>query len=702
DNQVARRDRHPDDPPNTEPPYVASGNVRITCDSSQLFADEVELWDAIHVIKARGHVTFIDGAQRITAERLEYNTKTKLGTFYQAQGIMTISGKQDPKSMLGSTEADAYFYGERVEKIGPDKYRLVHGTFTTCVQPTPRWEFEGSTVTLVKDKHAVMTNVLLRVKDVPVFYLPWFYYPINKENRATGFLMPAYGHSNLRGQTFSEAFFWAISRSQDATIKYDYGSKTGTGYGTEYRYVEAPGSQGNFTADVLNGSSGTDSILKTKTYTLRGDAVQRLPGGWQVLGNVNYANSLTAQQLLNQDINYATSATRGADFSAQGPAGKLVLSTHAYFTDYIQGDSSYRSGSAPSVHAELPSSPIGSSRVYYGIGADFNRQLSSQTTPASVTSRNQSQFSLNPNVSAPIGSLPYLNVTTTGSFSYRYYSNQVNSNGDVVAIPLHDPVGTAGVTINGPKFSRIFDTPGSGYASRWKHVLQPTFSLTKTFAFNNVDKQASTDLSSRSVAGYTATYGLENTLLAKRSVEGGAAMAETILTLKIQQTYYSNPIASIYDASYQSVGSSSGEEHVSPISLSIAATPSRVWNTQAQLLFDAKYHQMQSLSVGSGLQSRLAGVNVNWSKQFYIAERPAYANRDYLTQTLGTSVTAHTFDNRVNGSWSWNYDFTNKRQVQQRFLLAYMSQCCGVAVEYQSYNIGSYVLGATADRRFNL
>lgn len=36
-----------------------------------------------------------------------------------------------------------YFFGERIDKIGPDKYRLVNGRLTTCVQATPRWELEA-------------------------------------------------------------------------------------------------------------------------------------------------------------------------------------------------------------------------------------------------------------------------------------------------------------------------------------------------------------------------------------------------------------------------------------------------------------------------------------------------------------------------------------------------------------------------------
>ena len=136
----------------------------------------------------------------------------------------------EPKhDMLGGQDADVYFYGDEIEKIGYKKYKIRRGGFTTCLQPTPRWQVTSGTVILNLDHYAYLTNALLKAKSVPVFYLPVLYYPINKEDRATGFLMPVYGTSTYRGFTLSNAFFWAIGRSQDATFMHDWFSKRGYG-----------------------------------------------------------------------------------------------------------------------------------------------------------------------------------------------------------------------------------------------------------------------------------------------------------------------------------------------------------------------------------------------------------------------------------------------------------------------------------------
>src|SRR5260221_5785244 len=57
-------------------------NVQIDCNEIQLFADEAELFSDIDRVRASGNVVFVSSTNRIAAERMEFNTKTKTGTFY--------------------------------------------------------------------------------------------------------------------------------------------------------------------------------------------------------------------------------------------------------------------------------------------------------------------------------------------------------------------------------------------------------------------------------------------------------------------------------------------------------------------------------------------------------------------------------------------------------------------------------------------
>ena len=202
----------------------------------KIFADDLEWNIRSGEFSASGNVVVTSPTSRIAAERAVFNTRTRLGTFYTASGIASLGerGQQD-RSMFGSLEPEVYFYGDTIEKIGDDKYRIRRGGFTTCVQPTPRWEVVTGTATINLGDCAVLQNAVTRVKDVPVLYLPVLYYPIQVYGRATGFLMPTYGYSTFSGQSISIAFFWAIDRSQDTTLFTDWFVSSAQAVGDEYR-----------------------------------------------------------------------------------------------------------------------------------------------------------------------------------------------------------------------------------------------------------------------------------------------------------------------------------------------------------------------------------------------------------------------------------------------------------------------------------
>ncbi len=183
--------------------WKLTGDVEIDKDDTKIFADEVEIFTDRDLLLARGNVTVTTPTQRISADSLEFNTKTKLGTFHHASGSALLHPEQEPpaeKRVFGTQEPEVLFYGETLEKIGEKRYRITDGGFTTCVQPKPRWEITSGTVILNIDHYAMLQNSLMRVKGLPVLYLPIMYYPINKEDRATGFLLPMYTDVDAQGE----------------------------------------------------------------------------------------------------------------------------------------------------------------------------------------------------------------------------------------------------------------------------------------------------------------------------------------------------------------------------------------------------------------------------------------------------------------------------------------------------------------------
>ena len=355
-----------------------SGAVECRRGDLVLFADEAEIWTDTHQVVLTGNVTFRQRDAQITADRAELNTQTRLGTFHNASGFAVISTKSK-KNLLGGQEPDVYFYGDTIEKIGPDRYRITHGGFTTCVQPKPRWQITATSVTLRLDHYALLKNAVMEAKGIPVFYFPAVYYPITKDDRATGFLMPTYGTSTYSGWSLSNAFFWAIDRSQDLTLMDDWYSSRGNGIGAEYRYASAPGSSGflkfyrlsEHASSIQNTDGSFSSIPGDLSYRVQANVAQALAGHWTVRGSVDYFTSLTVQQAYNTDIYDASNSTRTYSGAISGSLVGFTVNGQYNRTQYLSDASdSTATGGTPRVTLTRNEQPLFGTPLYFSMNSE--------------------------------------------------------------------------------------------------------------------------------------------------------------------------------------------------------------------------------------------------------------------------------------------------------------------------------------------
>ena len=73
-------------------------------------------------------------------------------------------------------------------------------------------------------------------------------------------------------------------------------------------------------------------------------------------------------------------------------------------------------------------------------------------------------------------------------------------------------------------------------------------------------------------------------------------------------------------------------------------------------------------------------------------------------QYINGVVNVRRFGNRVGGTYAFNYDIEQARFLNQRWVVYYNAQCCGVGLDSQTFNLqGSLVPTAVPqDRRFNI
>jgi LPS-assembly protein len=682
-----------------------TGNVEIVCDQDTFFADEMDVYTDTNLIEARGNVTFAAPEAQVHADRMTFNTKTRTGVFYNAFGTANVTQKTD-RSLFGTQEPIAMFWGTELHKLGPDKYRIKKGGFTTCVQPTPRWEIVTDSATIRLDHYALARNPVLKVKGVPLFYAPIIYYPINKEDRATGFLIPTYGTSTLRGQSISNAFFWAINRSQDATFFDDWYTATGHGVGSEYRYVTAPGSQGNARFYFLDEKSvestaGTVSPAR-RSYEIRSNAAQALPGRLNARVNVNYFSDLSTQQYYYGIYNSSLS-TRTVSGNVTGSWGPYVLNTTLNHSQtFYNATSSTLTGTLPQINFSRSERPIGSSPVYVSVNTEFATLLRKSVSGTTERDQGLSRVDVMPTVRVPFTRWPFLTLNTSLSWRDTYWTQSLDESGVQVPQGVSRRYWDFTSQVTGPTFNRIWDRPSGRYARKIKHVIEPSFTFERSSpidVFKQVVKLDGKDLVVGNVT--SLAYGVTSRLYVKPSAGGQAAPALDILDASVTQSYFTDANAAKYDPNYSTSFTGNTRSNFTPIRLTLRASPTPRTSGQFSTEYDAHFHGFRSFNANGSVSAGWLQATGGWSRTLYIK---GYNSTGSQSDAINTSTTLRFKQGRVGGTYALNYDLYRNYVLQQRVIGYYNAQCCGIAMEFQTYNFlfPDPRTGLSHDRRFNI
>ncbi len=694
--------------------WKLTGDVEIQRDDVKFFADEVDIFTDVHMLHAKGNVLFTNGTTRIAADTAEFDYETKLGVFYHADGVVTKGAAegQAPSLMTGPAEPEVYFRGEILEKIGDRRYKITRGGFTTCLQPTPRWELTSGSVTISVDHYALLTNSLFKVKGVPVMYLPVVYYPINKEGRSTGFLMPMYGTSTFRGFTLSNAFFWAISRSQDLTLLHDWFTKTGQGFGSSYRYVASPTSNGNLKFYRLSEKATTSSLNGVETTTaakrsmsLNGSLNQALPLGLRARGQVDYFTDVTVQQTYNTNISATSNREPSFGGNISGAWGEYSTNLNFDYRKHIfDAANSTLNGTLPRLSLTKNDRPLFGSPVYFRVAGEYVSVLRKTIKDGAKIDFGLSRFDVSPAIRVPFNSWQFLTINSAVSLHYTHWDQ---SRDPVTTLQVKTPIsrtyGDILVRIVGPVIYRIWNLNG-GYAEKLKHTIEPFVDIQRVGAIDNFDRIVQLDSIDGVIGKATRlSYGLTSRLYAKRKIGDAPARAMEIVSLSVSQSYYSDAVLAQYDAAYQSSFGKAPPSRLSALSLGLRATPFESLNASVRAEYNTKFRAIQTMSAqGSWRGGENLNLNVGWSLRRYIPGLSGFDNPLGASQSLTADTSVRFAGNRFGGTASINYDVGHKLFLQQRFVGYYNAQCCGFGIEYQNFSFaGISSSPVTQDRRFN-
>ena len=151
----------------------------------------------------------------------------------------------------------------------------------------------------------------VRIKDVPVFYLPYASVSIKQRDRASGFLTPTFGGSGEKGFRLSSAYYQTLGRSADVTLRNDIYTQRGIGIGADLRTRANSRSYFNLgfytvndrtlgpNADAAHPDQGGSSFYV--------DGVHYFPNGFIAAADVNITSNLAFRQVFSDSIQQAIS-----------------------------------------------------------------------------------------------------------------------------------------------------------------------------------------------------------------------------------------------------------------------------------------------------------------------------------------------------------------------------------------------------------
>ena len=169
--------------------YLLTGDVRIEYKDYILTADKVSYNRDTSDVEADGHVQLQGGRNNelIIADHGKLNLDLETGRFENVTGSVgrqpAVSKPFTPNRKLVYTTSNPFlFTGRVVIKEGPERYRIIHGTMTSCLLPDPDWQIHSAHIR-VNYGEARANNSYFTLLGVPILYLPYVTHPVDVEAR---------------------------------------------------------------------------------------------------------------------------------------------------------------------------------------------------------------------------------------------------------------------------------------------------------------------------------------------------------------------------------------------------------------------------------------------------------------------------------------------------------------------------------------
>lgn len=639
--------------------YSAHGNVRISQGENILTSDEATLNEETGDAEARGKAQLVTPTNILFADDLKVNFNTKLGVI--------------EKGYILVMKENYHITGDTLERVNENEFVVAKGTLTTCDAATPAWMVTADSMDVKMDRYVTAKNVVLRIKNFPVLYSPYAWFPLLKP-RTSGFLIPSAGYSTKQGFRFFESYYWAPLDNFDTTLSLDYRSRRGAGISDQIRYALNKDTDLDFYGYFMD-----DRLDKTDHYNIR--LKYREVFTDNISGRVDI--NLSDSQFYRQLTETTRERTQRSLDSNAFLTDNLGWGRAYFFSQYTESldffNSNYIVQRLPEIGANVLKKQVGNLPVYLDADASgtyFYKKVGVDAERADGVAKASSYFDLGG-----------INISPRAGFRETGYSLQGDGSS---ALGDYRGLYGAGIKVQTGVY-RLYAF-SSGPFEGIRHTLEPTF------AYNYVAESGGRNLPK---FDYVDTYGRRDQVAYSLSNRFVIKFRKTkrvdFLTIKLSQFY-----------DFLGETSITGQKRAfSPLYGEITYEAGENIRLNNNFRYDCYKGGMLSVNNDISYTADMGRWHIGLGQRYSSDTEQVFMspsefdfftpNTDFVSDFLVTSTTKEentvnflTFDGGVKicEDWSLNgrlwYDLHTRSVREKSLNVMYSSQCWGVTVSYAS------------------
>ena len=716
---------------------VYEGNVDIRIGTYRLQADKVTVYDAENRAVAEGNVVFDQAdQQRITGSRGEWNYRTKTGYFVDSTGYTNQT--QDG--------ARIYFTADRVEKISLDTIVATNVQVTACDEDVPKWSFHASKTRIKTGDRVYVSGPKLKLKNVPVFWLPYASVSIKTRDRASGFLTPTFGGSGAKGARLSNGYYLTLGRSADFTFRSDIYTARGLGFGGDLRTRANSRSYLNVgfyaVKDRIFGPSADAAHPDQGGSSLYVDGVHYFKNGFIAVADVNITSNLAFRQVFSDNIQQAISPEETSQVFVNKDHNEYSFNFLARTQVTSLTNARIRIRQLPSISIDKRPGIVSLFKnlpLYFSFSGSADGVSRKETVEDSVQFVNDvggnpiitpsivQRLDLHPRFELPLNFAGWT-ITASGAGRVTFYSNSLDPNTrDVLSRNLTRSYGEFELDVRPPAFARDFRRGGNFF---FRHVIEPYVTYRRLTGINNFDRIIRFDYIDAIADTNEIEFGIANRFFTRRSTENVAdvpvkdtdgqdrpllsSQPYEALTITLRGKYFFDPffggaLLTNQRNQFYPINTLSGfvyggvPRRFSPVNIDTRYRPRRHLFVDFRTDIDSRSLEMRSLSTTFGFQKSIVEIFQSFYYTRAIQLAPELAQfadaRGFEAGTVrGSQWSPSVFLGNRDRGWyggaSFFFDFQKRpgrgdsSLISSTITVGHAWDCCAATAQFSSFNVG--------------